>query len=727
MIFSKKFVQINLAFLLIISCKTEVNCNHILGGELSYECIGEGSSSNKRIFKVHTTFYQECSLPIFDIVSLTAWQNEEYSSITSTLEEYEQVQDKGYVCTEISSTSCYNKVTYSSEIELNVVSSDFHIMLADCCRTDDIINCQASWEGTLIPLDFTSNAIEQCNNSPSFNETVPVSICANEYFEWDVSATDPDNDQLIYELCATFDNDFDGVIPPDYISIPYNLPEYSLLHPLGQNAIDLNPNSGFLSGIPTEAGIYVIVVCVTEYRNGVYMSSIRRDVILTIVECEPLIEAEIQANEIAPNNIYIINSCNNQSPTFINLSTQEENITDLIWSFDVGNEIETSTEWSPSIYFEEPGSYVGNLVLNPEGECTDTLDFIVNVVADVVPDFIAEYDSCISGPVQFFNNSFAEGSELVDFDWSFGDGSFSEEFAPEKIYETPGEFEIKLTVIDEFNCTDSITGMIEWRPAPAILIVSPETAASCAPLATTFNNLSWPIDSTYSFTWDYGDGSMMSNIMSPNHEYLEAGVYDVAISVESPIGCYVDTVFQNLITVEAPPKANFDYSPNELTQFDATIDLKDKSERAVSWRWFFDELDSTWVQDPTYVFADTGQHTVRLIVQDFYGCVDTMLQIVDVIPQVTYFLPNAFSPNGDGENDFFSAKGIVDEMLTFELNIFDRWGGLLFSTSNPNFEWNGNHQHDGKMISKGVYVYLMNYTTKRGKQFQKQGYVSIIR
>ncbi len=104
-----------------------------------------------------------------------------------------------------------------------------------------------------------------------------------------------------------------------------------------------------------------------------------------------------------------------------------------------------------------------------------------------------------------------------------------------------------------------------------------------------------------------------------------------------------------------------------------------------------------------------------------------MIQIVDILPKVTYFLPNAFSPNGDGVNDTFHGKGNTNGMLNFELQIFDRWGEVLFSSTDPYFEWNGNHAQNQALISKGVYVFQLTYITRRGEKFQEKGYITLIR
>lgn len=723
----------NFDFIFVLLFVLNTHCvlaDHIIGSEMHYTCLGEGADPEKRIYIVDYIVYSKCGEGYFgDPMPILFGFNEIFQEIEFEHLGNFEIPTTNYSCLAVPFGSCYQQVIFSTEIELDLVESDYLFVRYDCCRVETLSNVEpTALMGSTQYVTISPVAQENCNSSPTFNEIHPTSICNNSFFEISQAATDLDQDQLIYELCAPLmDPDFDDFFSfPPYPSVPFIFPEYGPLHPLGQYVLNLDSNTGTLSGTPNQLGSYLVGICVSEFRNGQYLSTTRRDIQLNVVPCELAVVANIEADEITPDNTYIINSCNNQSPTFVNLSTQEENITNLIWSFDMGNEIETSTEWSPTIHFEEPGSYQGNLILNPNGECTDTLDF-VNVVADVVPEFIADYDTCTSGPIQFSNSSFSVGSELTVFEWSFGDGTFSNDFSPEKVYEGPGEFEINLKVIDEFNCMDSITEFINWQPVPTTIIMSPETVANCAPLTTIFNNMSWPFDSSYSITWDFGDGSVISNIMNPSHEFLQEGIYDIAISIESPIGCYVDTVFQELITVGAAPIANFNFTPSTLTQFDSTIELIDLSENAVNWRWYFDEHDSLWIQNPAFTFADTGLHTIKLIIEDLYGCSDTLIQIVDVLSEVTYFLPNAFSPNGDGVNDVFSGKGIISEMLEFELSIFDRWGGLLFYTNDPEFEWNGYQHQNGKIVGKGVYVYQLNYLTSRGQRFQDRGFINLIR
>lgn len=239
--------------------------------------------------------------------------------------------------------------------------------------------------------------------------------------------------------------------------------------------------------------------------------------------------------------------------------------------------------------------------------------------------------------------------------------------------------------------------------------------------------MSLPIDSTYQVEWDFGDQEGVSENKSPSYQYNQVGLHDVFVSITSPIGCYIDTIFKDLIFVESGPVAQFSTSPDQLSNLDSELIIMNESQRAVQWKWLFDAKDSTIIEEPTYTFADTGIHQIQLLVWDQYDCQDSISMIIDVVPQTTYFLPNAFTPNSDGKNDLFIGKGVLDGVRNFEMSIIDRWGQVVFSTTNPDEGWNGQMGTTGKQLPNGVYVCNVSFKKPRGEQEQLKGFVTLLR
>ena len=90
-------------------------------------------------------------------------------------------------------------------------------------------------------------------------------------------------------------------------------------------------------------------------------------------------------------------------------------------------------------------------------------------------------------------------------------------------------------------------------------------------------------------------------------------------------------------------------------------------------------------------------------------------------------MPNAFTPNNDGSNDIFKGKGFFQAISNYELNVFNRWGQMIFSSQDPNEGWNGQFENTGAISPLGVYVYKASFIDPRGEQKVVEGHVTLIR
>lgn len=627
-------------------------------------------------------------------------------------------------------------------LELPVVTESYYIVYQRCCRNNTISNIYAPDDtGATFAMELTGDAQTLCSNSPTFNEFPPTVLCAGEPFIFDHSATDVDGDQLVYELCTplrgggTNGNNtaaFDGIAPhpdapPPYAGVAFILPDYSHLDPLGaETGLVIDPNTGRMEGTPTEQGQYVVGVCVSEYRNGVLLSVLRRDFQFNVTTCESSVVAAIQADEEIDGEQFIINSCGNETISFVNESFQEMFISQFFWEFEIDGTIQTFEEWDPTITFPGPGTYEGLLVLNPIFNCGDSANIQVNVYPSISADFEYVYDTCVAGPVTFTDLSFSNAGDIQQWSWAFGDGETSGVQHPQHLYQIPGDLPVTLIVNDINNCEARSTQNINYFPVPALIIVSPSTFLGCAPANIFFDNLSVPIDETYDIVWDFGDGNTGSDI-SPLHLYETPGVYDVSLDITSPIGCQTDTLFPALITVEPSPIADFSFKPENPSNFDPVVTFTDESSGAATWQWDFDGAVQSFKQHPVYAFPDTGMYQISLIVTHESGCQDTMIQQLDVTPQIRFFMPNAFTPNNDSKNDVFGGVGIFEGLENFSWTIWNRWGELVYESDDPDIPWNGRKNNVGKMSPSGVYVYSIQFEGPRQESFEYKGFVTLIR
>jgi gliding motility-associated-like protein len=726
---------------------------HIIGGVITYEHKGNG----KYVFTMR--IYRDCNgggAP-FDgdagdrgaVIGIFKETNGSYQSVrqlNELLAVKNSVSAPSYPCISLPPNICVEEGVYEFEYTIPDFpsKSSYHIVYQRCCRNTTITNIITPQNsGATYEIVITPEAQAVGSSSPVFKNFPPTIICANVPITFDHSAMDKDGDSLYYRFCnplygggpdvtgAGFSDCLTGARPDPACPPPYKpvifKGGYSDINPLGFNSMVINGKTGLLTGEVKQLGQYVVGICVEEYRNGKLLGTVFRDFQFNIATCNVLVDANI-ANDTIIGKRLVINSCGSSNVTFDNRSTDKSKIQAYLWEFNILGQTQTSKEERPSIAFPGLGKYTGRLIANPGLKpCTDTADFEVNIYPDINANFKYVYDTCVAGPVQFTDLSSTGSGQMKSWKWDYKDGKTDKIQNPAHTYKLPGEYKASLTVQDINGCKETTTRVIRYFPVPSLLIVDPDTSQGCQPLTIKFNNLSTPIDETYKFEWDLGDGSK-SSALSPTHTYEDVGSYSVSLNLTSPIGCKTSASFPNLILVKGSPVANYTYSPDKLSNFESVATFTDKSKDAVKWTWQFGKGEGTSAsRNPIYTFRDTGLHEVRQIVTHPSGCTDTLTKLIDVVPLVTYFLPNAFTPNFDGINEEFKGVGNLFGMNDFHMGIWNRWGEKVFDTSDPREGWNGKVNNTGSIVPDGVYVYYVTFIGPRNKLFSYKGFATLLR
>ncbi|MFN4081071.1 MAG: PKD domain-containing protein [Saprospiraceae bacterium] len=725
---------------------------HIIGGEMTYECLGQVQPGINR-YRFTMKMYRDClsSGAQFDNPASFAIYRGSYTSNTRIDQFNINIFSTNNLtpakpdCITQAPNLCVEQATYIFTRDLPIITSgSYFIVHQRCCRNVTINNIAMPGNvGGTYMVELTPLAQQACNNSPVFDNFPPIIICANTPLFVDQSATDAEGDQLVYRFCSAFAGggpllnqplvfSCDGAVPtppcaPPFTEVTY-VPPYSAINPMGGNPqVAINPVTGLITGRPTVIGQFVVTVCVEEYRNGQLLSMIRREFQFNVAPCSPTVIASIDSAEIIGPKQYLINSCGNRNIRMINTSQQQQFISNFRWEFDLnGVPYVNEAEWTPVIPFPDTGTYFGRLLLNPNQICNDTAYIVVNVFPGITADFDFKYDTCVAGPVEFINLSSGEGG-ITDYDWTFGvPGGSSKQKDPVYLYPVPGNHTVTLTVTDKNNCVARRQKTITWFPVPPLLIVRPNSFLGCQPAEVTFAILSSPVDESYEIVWDMGDGTIIRNELRPTHVYTETGRYSVSLKLVSPIGCETEAVFTNIVRVEPSPVADFSFSPSELTVLDNTAAFTDLSQGADRWYWRFDRFGTSNQQNPVFAFPDTGLVTITQIVTHPRGCQDSISKTIDVRPIIFWHMPNAFTPNGDGKNEGFRGKGFLFGVADFQMSIWNRWGEMLFETRDPDQAWDGRIRNSGKMAPPGVYVYLVTFTGPRGQRYEYKGYATIV-
>ena len=158
----------------------------------------------------------------------------------------------------------------------------------------------------------------------------------------------------------------------------------------------------------------------------------------------------------------------------------------------------------------------------------------------------------------------------------------------------------------------------------------------------------------------------------------------------------------SIIETHNSPIADFQASKLFTSELSSEINFYNHSEGAIFFEWNFDNGEYSFEENPTFNFSDPQIYNVSLIATNDIGCSSEIIKVVNINPEYTFFVPDAFTPDGDGLNDVFLAEG--NRILSFEMQVFDRWGGIIFKSPHIDLGWDGNNSN-GEELSEGIYMY----------------------
>ncbi|MDQ3110559.1 MAG: PKD domain-containing protein [Bacteroidota bacterium] len=285
-----------------------------------------------------------------------------------------------------------------------------------------------------------------------------------------------------------------------------------------------------------------------------------------------------------------------------------------------------------------------------------------------------------------------------------------------------------VVVSDACNTTpDTATFTVNVNALPVITF-SGDTLSGCIPLCVDFTASSNP--ALVSCTWNFGDNTTATGATPPQHCYLNSGQYNVTVHVTDVNGCKDSLTVNNYITVFPTPVAAFNIiSNNPTTVEESNVVIDDLSIGGDTCYWDFGDGNQLVVPgcgDVSNLYEDIGTYQITQIVVNNGGCSDTIVYDVYIIPNTIIYIPNTFTPNGNGSNDFFFAYG--EYINDFHMMVFDRWGNLIFESRDQAVGWDGRANGGKNIAQEDTYVYVVTYTEEFSARKHKIiGHVNLIR
>jgi gliding motility-associated-like protein len=404
----------------------------------------------------------------------------------------------------------------------------------------------------------------------------------------------------------------------------------------------------------------------------------------------------------------------------------------FIWEYGDGTKNDTTNSPYSTHTFQNPGNFRVKLIAVNNDECV-TRDSSYRTI--IVGTDKAEVDfssfklpPCANFSMQFDNLSVAPARvpfSSNSFIWDFGDGSPKRTTGPGPVVHTfpaQGVYNVKLTIEDIAYCNAPVTVTKTVRMSTDVTAnfsMAPDPA--CTPLTYQFKNLSF---NGQTFTWDFGDGTTFTGFAPPLKTYATTGTYRVKLTATDPNTCNVtdDTTMTLVVLPGTPPVAAFTYSPNPSLENTPTQFIN-ASTNAIRYRWDFGDGNGSTQANPQHQYVASAINDVCLTAINSQGCENKVCQKVESLIVIYYDVPNAFTPNGDGKNDKVGVRGFGIVKMNFR--IFNRWGQLVFQSTDPSQGWDGYYQ--GRLQPMDVYGYTLEVEMYSGDKYTKKGDITLLR
>jgi len=284
-----------------------------------------------------------------------------------------------------------------------------------------------------------------------------------------------------------------------------------------------------------------------------------------------------------------------------------------------------------------------------------------------------------------------------------------------------------VTGTSAFGCsaTDDVTVTVETLAMPSF---SGDVLTGCPPLDVNFTNTT--SGNFVSGTWLLGNGDIVSNLGSASTTYNQSGSYDVTLRLVSASGCVIEETYTDYIFVEDTPDASFIPSSATLSGDNPLVQFNNTTTGATNYMWDFGDGSQSDLENPSHYFdlSIQANYEVELVAISSLGCTDTAVVELTSSDELIYYIPNAFTPDGDEFNQTFQpvfTEGF--DPYDYTLLIFNRWGEIVFESHDTTIGWDGTYPGSNTPIA-GVFTWKVEFKMREtDERIIDLGHVTVLR
>jgi gliding motility-associated-like protein len=288
---------------------------------------------------------------------------------------------------------------------------------------------------------------------------------------------------------------------------------------------------------------------------------------------------------------------------------------------------------------------------------------------------------------------------------------------------------------DAYGCTGEALATVTVHQPPQVDFTTDMTT-KCAGTPVQYFSVCHPENEIDSYLWNFGNPSSgqgnTSGVANPGHTYNLPGTYWVSLEVTSIYGCTVTVAKPDFVCVYPNPVAAFTRTPDITDLSSPLVSVFNQAIGITDLLYDFGDPEAgtdnfSTFENAVHEYTKPGEYRIWQFVTNEWGCVDSASNRVIIQPSWEIYIPNAFTPNADGINDYFFPSGFGVEIDYFEMYIYTRWGEEIFNTKNVNEGWNGSVKNGSAIAKPDVYVYVIKIRDAFGHDRQFVGNITVLR
>jgi len=425
-----------------------------------------------------------------------------------------------------------------------------------------------------------------------------------------------------------------------------------------------------------------------------------------------------------------IKPCENDKTLFTSISTapSQTPVAKYAWDVLANDKWVKGTKTIEHGYGLDGGSgtYKVRLLVETTVGCVDTI--VKDVVINPAPKIGFTRPNHCFGDTAFFEDLttlFRNGADgrngLQDWLWDFRDGTTSKMPSPPHLFPAAKTYTVALTVWSDSSCYNTLNQTVTVYPTPASPAITEDT--TCFGELALLSAVPAAGDKTQWF-YRLKDNAPFQTGTSLRHTALVAKT-TYYVQTKSGYGCLsprlpiVASLFPDAGPAIMPTDAVLEMPSAIMGLSVATAVPMER------YLWEFgDGSPISKLANPSHEYAAEGIFTLSVDLTDVNGCAYARSLPIEVIKAINSTPPTAFSPNGDGHNDVYTIPTHNISRISFR--VFDRWGMVIFETTEPAFTWDGAISQGG-IAPEGVYPYVLDTTDFEGNQKQQKGTITVIR